>query len=851
MNWIPALLLLLALAAYFRLRLPVWLGLAGALFAALAVFAPGHAPPLSAWLLYLALAGFLLTPPLRRALLSRHLFQGMRKVMPAISRTEQEALDAGDVWWEAELFSGKPDFDRIRLLPRPVLSKEEQDFLDGPVETFCRMLDDWKITHELYDLPEECWQYAREHRFFAMIIPKQYGGLDYSALCHSQAVLKIGSRSGSAGVTVMVPNSLGPGKLLMTYGTEEQKDYYLPRLASGEEIPCFGLTGPDAGSDAGAMPDSGIVCRGEYQGENDVLGIRLNFEKRYITLAPVATLLGIAFKLYDPDHLLGEEEDRGITLALIRRDTPGIEIGKRHFPANQAFMNGPIRGRDVFIPLDAIIGGEKYIGKGWSMLMECLGDGRAISLPALGTAAAKMACRYTGAYARIRSQFHTPIGKFEGVEEVLTQIAGQAYAIDSARLMILSALDSGIVPSVLSGVVKQQSMERMRKVVNHAMDVHGGHGICMGPHNLLGRGYQLIPVGITVEGANILTRSMIVFGQGAMRSHPYLFREVSALHNPDRRAGLAAFDRALFAHIGFVISNTVRSFWLGLTGARLVATPGNVHTARYYRQIVRMSAAFALLSDVCLAVLGGSLKRREKLSGRLADIIANLYFCSAALKHYEDEGEQAADLPLLQWACEDALYHCQQAMKQIMRNLPAPLVGRLCNVLIFPLTKPYHQPSDALGKRVAEVLLKPSPTLDRLCRGIFESHDRFDAAGRISHALQLVLATENIEQRLRQAYKEGRLQQRDRAAWDEALDLKLISDEEYRLLQKARVAVQNAIRVDEFVCPGWRVDTPMIDDSASDDPVSDAPTDPARAPVNDDSGDSPRADSTSTIQEAS
>ncbi|HHO59683.1 MAG TPA: acyl-CoA dehydrogenase, partial [Thiotrichales bacterium] len=598
--WTLAFVLLVSAAAYLRLPLRQWSILLGIMLLAFSLFASaGSGVTITLWLTYFIIVIPLNVSPLRRALISKAVFNGMKKVMPTISQTEQEALDAGDVWWEAELFSGKPDFDVIRQLPKPALNKEEQAFIDGPVETFCKMLDDWKITHEDYDLPPEAWQFAKDNGFFAMIIPKQYGGLEYSALCHSQAVMKIGSRSGSAGVTVMVPNSLGPGKLLMTYGTEEQKDYYLPRLAKGQDIPCFGLTGPDAGSDAGAMPDTGIICRQAYNGEPDVLGIRLNFEKRYITLAPVATILGIAFKLYDPDHLLSDVEERGITLALIKRDTDGVEIGKRHFPANQAFMNGPIRGRDVFIPLDDIIGGADYIGRGWSMLMECLGDGRAISLPALGAASGKMSARYTGAYARIRSQFHTPIGNFEGVEEVLTKIAGQAYAMDSARLMILSALDAGTVPSVLSGAVKQQTMERLRQVINYSMDIHGGHGICMGPGNFLGRAYQLIPVGITVEGANILTRTMIIFGQGAMRSHPFLLKEVEAVHNANSLQGLQDFDRALFAHIGFVISNKVRSFWLGLTGARFTATPGNRHTRYYYQQVVRMSAAFAFLADIC------------------------------------------------------------------------------------------------------------------------------------------------------------------------------------------------------------------------------------------------------------
>ena len=479
MMWTGLVISIILVSAYLRLSLMRWSILLAAGLVAFTVFSDASTTQLSiAWIIYAAIIIPLNLKSIRRNLFSRNIYSVMKKIMPTISQTEQEALDAGDVWWEAELFSGKPDFSFLQALPKPELTEEEQAFIDGPVEEFCKMLDDWQITHVDYDLTPQAWQFAKENGFFSLIIPKQYGGLDYSAYCHSQVVMKIGSRSGSAGVTVMVPNSLGPGKLLMTYGTEEQKDYYLPRLAKGIEIPCFGLTGPDAGSDAGAMPDTGVVCYGSYEGKDNVLGVRLNFAKRYITLAPVATILGIAFRLYDPEQLLSDEEDRGITLALIKRETEGVEIGKRHFPANQAFMNGPIRGSDVFIPMESIIGGIDYVGKGWAMLMECLGDGRAISLPALGTAAGKMGCKYTGAYSRIRQQFHMPIGYFEGVEESLTVIAGQAYAMDAARSLVAVALDNGAVPSVISAIVKQQVMERMRSVVNHAMDIHGGHGIC-------------------------------------------------------------------------------------------------------------------------------------------------------------------------------------------------------------------------------------------------------------------------------------------------------------------------------------------------------------------------------------
>ena len=816
--WIGLFILITAVAVYFRVSLLLWSAMVALGLAAMHLVPGVSTTTLSLlWVIYAVVVIPLNLPPLRKTLISSAVYSGMAKVMPTISQTEQEALDAGDVWWEGELFSGNPDFSKIRSMPIPKLTAEEQAFMDGPVEELCRMSNDWKITHENFDLSPEAWQFIKDKGFFAMIIPKEYGGLGFSALAHSEVVVKLGSRSGSTAVTVMVPNSLGPGKLLMHYGTQEQKDYYLPRLARGEEIPCFGLTGPDSGSDAGAMPDTGVVCYGTFDGKDKVLGIRLNWEKRYITLAPVATLLGIAFKLYDPDHLLSDVEDRGITLALVKRDTEGVQVGRRHFPSNQAFMNGPIRGKDVFIPLDWIIGGEAYIGKGWSMLMECLADGRAISLPALGTAASKLASRYTGSYARVRKQFRTPIGYFEGVEEVLAKIGGQTYAIESARLLVLSALDQGEVPSVISGVVKQQTMERMREVVNHAMDIHGGHGICMGPNNFLGRGYQLIPVGITVEGANILTRTMIIFGQGALRSHPYLLDEVAAVHNPDKKRGLKEFDKALFAHAGFIISNIVRSLWLGITSARLLSAPGDKATRYYYRQMVRMSAAFALIADFCVVSLGGSLKRREKISGRLADVLSNLYVMTAILKHYEDEGQPQDDVALVRWACDDALLNIQTAMKGVMTNMPIPFIGSLLNFLVFPLTKPYKGPNDRQGHAVARVLLSPSVARDRLTRGIYVSGDANDATGRIDHALEYVLKTDELEKRLRKHMKSGELSPASLTLYEDAKQQNIISADEFDLLMEAKAAVRNAIKVDEFSFPGWKVETPGSEEQTAVD----------------------------------
>ncbi len=807
LTWLFIFLLSIGAAAYFRLPQIVWSALLGVV---LLVFTfsgtVGLAGLFILWALYLALVLPVNMPQIRQKYISEPLLQMMRKAMPAISQTEQEALDAGKTWWESDLFNGKPDYEKIRELPPSKLSDEEQAFMDGPVEELCAMLDDWQITQQDHDLSPEIWQFLKQHKFFAMIIPKSYGGLEFSALGHSSVVMKIAGRSITAAVTVMVPNSLGPGELLMHYGTREQKDYYLPRLSSGEEIPCFGLTGPENGSDATAMNDIGVVCRGQFDGKDDVLGIRLNWEKRYITLGPVATVLGLAFKLYDPEHLLGEDDELGITLALIKTDIAGIDIGKRHFTSNHMFMNGPNRGKDVFIPMDWVIGGQDYVGKGWTMLMNCLSDGRAISLPALSTGAGKYIARYSGAYARIRKQFRTPIGYFEGVEEALAQIAGHCYIMNAARELTLSGLDSGESPSVISGIMKYQMTERMRKVVNHAMDVHGGHGICLGPRNFLGRAYQGLPISITVEGANILTRSMIVFGQGVLRSHPFLLKEVEAVNHPDAETSLNLFDDALFGHIGFIISNVFRSLWFGLSGARFVSAPGKGRVKHYYQQLTRMSSAFALLADACVLILGGSLKRREKISGRLADALSNLYLLTAVLKHYEDQGEQRDDLPLLQWACEDCLYNTQESMKAVLRNFPVPVLGSLLTMLIFPLTKPYGGASDKLGHQVARLLLEPSATRDRLSQDIFLTDDASDPMGRLEYALQKVLAAEKAERKLRDAMRIGlvsNVRDFDQVIAD-AIRQKIIDQDEADKISAAHDATLNAISVDEFSHTGWK-----------------------------------------------
>ena len=692
----------------------------------------------------LAAAAVLIHVPWRRRFLSDRFFAAYRKMVPPMSQTEREAIDAGTVWWEGDLFSGRPDWNKLLAYPRPQLSAEEQAFLDGPTEQLCAMLDDWVISHELLDLPPDAWQFIRDNGFLGMIIPKRYGGLEFSALAHSEVVMKLSSRCNAAAVTVMVPNSLGPAELLLHYGSDEQKEHYLPRLAAGLEIPCFALTGPQAGSDAGAIPDTGIVCYGEFEGRGNVLGMRITWEKRYITLGPVATLLGLAFKLRDPDHLIGEEESLGITLALIPTDTPGVNIGRRHFPLNAAFQNGPNSGTDVFVPIESVIGGREGIGQGWRMLMESLAAGRSISLPAQSVAAAKLAARATGAYARIRVQFNLPIGRFEGIEEALARIGGQAYLMDAARCMTAGAVDLGEKPSVPSAIVKYHLTEAMRDVINDAMDVHGGKGICLGPNNYLGRAYQLVPVAITVEGANILTRSLIIFGQGAIRCHPWVLKEMQAAGETDPERGAAAFDQALWGHVRFFLSNLGRSVFLGITGGRPTQVPGGPETRRYFQQLNRFAAALALLSDVSMLVLGGELKRREKLSARLGDVLSQLYLSSAALKRFEDQGRQPADLPLLTWALHCAFFRIQVALDGVLANFPNRPLAWLLRILVFPKGLTLNAPTDAMGHAVAQLLLSPSVARDRLTAGIYLPPGDAEIVGRLEVALAAVIEADAV-----------------------------------------------------------------------------------------------------------
>lgn len=751
-------------------------------------------------ILVLVLGVVLVVPPVRRALISNRLLKVFRRILPQVSQTEQEALDAGTVWWEGDLFSGRPNWNKLLAYPKPKLTADEKAFLAGPVEELCAMLDEWRITRELHDLPPDVWQFIKDNGFFGMIIPKQYGGRGFSALAHSEVVMKISSRSGTAAVSVMVPNSLGPSELLLQYGTEEQKNHYLPRLAKGLEIPCFALTGPEAGSDAGSIPDFGVVCYGEFNGD-PVLGMRVTWEKRYITLGPVATLLGLAFRLHDPDGLLGSKEDLGITLALIPTNTPGVNIGRRHFPLDAAFQNGPNSGKDVFIPMDWVIGGREGVGCGWRMLMNCLAAGRSISLPATSTGGAKLAARTCGAYSRVRVQFKTPIGRFEGVEEALARIGGNTYMMDAARIMTAGAVDMGEKPSVISAIVKYHLTERGRQAINDAMDVHGGKGICMGPSNYLGRNYQHIPVSITVEGANILTRNMIIFGQGAIRCHPYVLKEIRAANDGNSEWASVSFDQALMGHVAFTASNCMRSLLHGLTGASLANAPGSVgpETQRYYSQLTRFSAAFAFIADISMLVLGGSLKRKERLSARLGDILSMLYLCSAVLKRFKDDGRPVADAPLLHWSMQDALFRMQEAFEGLLENFPVrAAVKGLLRFLIFPLGRPFSPPSDAIGHKVATLMLTPGEARDRLTAGIYMPTSPDEPVNILEQALQCAVVSEAVEVKLRAALKTGQISAQADDKIAEALKQRVITNSELELMGRMKSLRRRVIMVDDF-----------------------------------------------------
>jgi acyl-CoA dehydrogenase len=786
--------------AYQRVSLRTATLAAAVALVAYTVFRQPTTPWLAALWLAFGVLALLNVDAFRLRFVTRPFLRTYRRLLPSMSDTEREALEAGTVWWDGELFTGRPDWDKLLAAKAPQLTAEEQAFIDGPCEELCRMIDDWDITHRRADLPPEIWDFLKKKGFFAMIIPKRYGGLEFSAYAHSCVLVKLSSRSATVSSTVAVPNSLGPGELLLHYGTEEQKNHYLPRLARGEDVPCFALTAPRAGSDAASIPDTGVVCRGLYQGR-EVVGLRLNFSKRYITLAPIATVVGLAFKLYDPDKLLGgDKTDYGITCALIPRDTPGLAIGRRHFPLNIPFQNGPLSGKDVFVPLDCIIGGPKMAGQGWRMLVEQLSVGRCISLPSNAAGGAKAGIFASAAYTRIRKQFNQPVGKFEGVEAALTRMAGAAYIIDAARSVTTGAIDGGEKPSVPAAMLKYHCTELSRQVANDAMDVQGGKGICLGPKNYLGRGYQVVPVAITVEGANILTRSLMILGQGAIRCHPYVLREMNAAKEKDKRKSLREFDQALFGHIGYTLSNAARSLVMAVTFARFSAAPDTGPTRRYYQHVNKFSAQFAFATDMAMLSLGGYLKQKEHLSARLGDVLSSLYLASMVLKHYENQGRPEADLPLVEWCCRSLLYKAQEQLHDFLRNFPNRWLAAAMRLVIFPRGRTYFAASDRLGRAIVEPLMVPSATRDRLAWGIYRTVEPGNPVGLLQEALELSVVAEPLEKRIRvEGVKTGHITALDLPGQiEQALAAGLLNAAEAATLREYDRKVMHIIDVDDF-----------------------------------------------------
>ena len=732
-------------------------------------------------------------PAIRRALVTSSAMAAVRSILPRMGDTERIALEAGTVWWDGDLFSGDPQWRKLLdFKPQPLTAKERA-FLEGPVEELCGMVDDWQIAQDR-DLSPKIWDYMKRERFFGMIIPEEFGGMGFSAIAHSAVVVKLSSRSITTGVTVMVPNSLGPGELLVHYGTDDQKKHYLPRLARGEEIPCFALTEPGAGSDAASGKSRGVVCKGTWKGK-EIVGVRLTFNKRYITLAPVATVVGLAFRLYDPDHLLGDVEDAGITCALLPRDTPGMVIGSRHDPMGVPFQNGPISGKDVFVPVDYVIGGRDGVGKGWRMLMESLAAGRSVSLPSLSVGASQLAARVSGAYGTVREQFNMQIGRFEGIEEPLARIGAYAYFMNAARVLTCGAVDAGEKPGVLSAIVKAYLTDGMRDRLNDAYDIQAGAAICRGRRNILGRGFIGVPIAITVEGANILTRSLIVFGQGAIRCHPFVQEEMNAVGARD----LVRFDRAFFSHIGFVFKNMARTFLLAVTGGALAPAPVGDFTAGYFKALTRYSAAFALITDIALATLGGGLKRREKISGRMADALAWMYLGSAALKRFHDEGRPARDRAVLDWSLQLALWKVQEALRGVIENLPNRVAAAFLCPLVFPLGAGRRPPSDELGAQVAADLLDDKELRLHLTSDIFVPKTGEPGLGKLEEALDAVVATQDIRAKIRDAARIRRFGDlpRDKLA-DEAHAQGVITKDEYDRLAAAEALRDDAIQVDYF-----------------------------------------------------
>jgi len=749
------------------------------------------------WLPAIALA-VLAYRPVRQTVVTRPAYKLVKKILPPVSATEREALEAGTLGFDTELFGGEPNWEKLRAVKPMSLTEDERNFLDGPTDELCRMLDDWDIRENHREIPENIWKFIKEKGFLGMLISKEHGGLGFSAQAQSLILGKIASRSPDASVIVMVPNSLGPGELIEKFGTAEQKERYLGPLARAEEVPCFALTGPYAGSDAASMRDVGYVTRGEHNGE-EVVGVRLNWDKRYITLAPNATLVGLAFELYDPENLLGKGEELGITLALLPHDHPGVSIGRRHLPGGNAFPNGPIWGENVFIPADWIIGGPERAGQGWRMLMSCLSAGRAISLPASGTAAAKGMLRVTSAYARIRSQFSIPIGKMEGIEGPLARMVEAAYLLESARSVTSSMVSSGEKPAVISALMKYRCTEWARQAVNDAMDIQAGKAICDGPSNYAQAAYQSIPVSITVEGANILTRSLMVIAQGALRSHPWLFKEIEAVQNWDEDEGFKAFEPAFEGHVGFAAANVFGSFFHNITFGLFAVAPKTRHTAHWYRQAYRAARSFALVTDLSVAILGGGLKTKQHLTGRLADALSDLYFLCCLLKRFEDDGEPQADKPIVDYCAQNALARFYGSLDQVVANFPNPAVGALMRLCVFPLGNGFRPARDRNAKQIVSLVLEPTASRDRLTRELFVTRDPNDNLGVLELAFDKVIETEEANKKLERAVRDGTVRRvigNDFIA--EAIQKGILTAEEGEAMREREKLVAKVIAVDHF-----------------------------------------------------
>lgn len=791
---IAAIFIALWAIAFYKLSSKIWTLIFVLILSAFAI-AYGQLFTLNviAWLIFIPIALFVNLPRLRASIFTVKIMKKIRKKMPKISDTEQKALAAGDLGWEKEIFCGDPKWDKLFSLPQSELSAEEQLFIDNQVEELCALIHDWELYESPHELPQEVWNFIKKEKFFGIIIDKKYGGLGFSSFAHSTIITKIATRSYSAAVTVMVPNSLGPAEFLQHYGTEEQKNYYLPRLAKGEEIPCFALTAPSAGSDAASIRDTGVICEDMFEGKL-AIGLRLNWEKRYITLAPLATLMGVAVKVSDPDHFLGDQEELGISFCLVPSHLPGVETGARHLPMNMAFMNGPTSGKDVFIPLDHIIGGPMRIGQGWEMIMNSLAIGRGISLPAVSCAAAKLSLLTSGAYSRVREQFQLPLCEFEGIQEALARIGGYTYLCEATRLFTVGIIDSGIHSAVATAITKYHLTEFNRKIINDAMDIHAGKALMLGKRNYLAQLYIGAPIGITVEGANILTRNLIIFGQGALRCHPYVAKEIAAMNNNNEIDAIIEFDQLIFKHLGYLINNMVRSLTYGFTGTCLISLKENGFLKTYLKQITRYSRVYAMVVDLVMLSIGGDLKRRELLSARLGDMLSYLYMASAVVKYFQDAGRNPADEPFVEWSIKTCLYEYQQSLQTLLNNLPHKGLAWLIRFMSFPFGFSAAQPLDKTAKNIAKILTTESDLRSRLTQYCYVGKKNEDAVAALEYVFQRTLSAEKIQKKLQKTFKEGTIEQLELA-----LESGLITQNERNQMRDLYLLREDIIQVDTLL----------------------------------------------------